>query len=102
MLRAMTLALPRSDEPRVSISIASSVRTDLLYSCLRSLARHAPGHIRYETIVVLNETGPQVEEDLRNATRGIEIARSPVNLGVAGAGNLARTRARGEYLVFLH
>jgi GT2 family glycosyltransferase len=98
----MTITLPRSDDPRVSIIIPSSVRTDLLRSCLQSLVRHAPAHIPFEAIVVLNETGAGVAEELRATVRGAEFAHSPVNLGVAGAGNLGRALARGEYLIFLH
>jgi GT2 family glycosyltransferase len=98
----MTILLPRSDEPRVSIIIPSSVRTDLLYSCLQSLVRSGPRQIPCETIVVLNETGPEVEAELRKAASGIEIVHAPVNLGVAGAANLGRSLARGEFLALLH
>src|SRR5436190_1303618 len=98
----MTIMLPRSDQPRVSIIIPSSVRTDLLYPCLQSLVRHAPAHIPYETIVVLNETDVNVAEELRSTVHGVEFTRSPVNLGVAGAFNLGRSLARGAYLILLH
>src|SRR5947209_3919762 len=98
----MTLTLPRSDDPRVSLIIPCSVRTDLLVNCLRSLARSGPSQIPYETIVVLNGTNAGVERELRAATSGVDFAYSPVNLGVAGAGNLARSHARGAYLLLLH
>jgi len=94
--------VPRSDDPRVSIIIPSSTRTDLLYPCLESLVRSGPRHIPYETIVVLNETDAAAASALREAVRGVEFVRSPVNLGVAGAANLGRSLARGEYLVLLH
>jgi GT2 family glycosyltransferase len=98
----MTIALPRSGDPRVSIIIPCSVRTDLLMGCLQSLARHIPAHIPYETIVVLNGTGADVEAQLRAEISGVEIVRSPINLGVAGAGNLGRSRARGQYIALTH
>jgi GT2 family glycosyltransferase len=97
----MTIALPRSDDPRVSIIIPSSIRTDLLHACLSSLARHAPT-IPYETIVVLNESEPAAEARLREAVSGVEFARSSVNLGIAGSANRGRSLARGEFLLLLH
>jgi GT2 family glycosyltransferase len=98
---AMTITLPRSDHPRVSIIIPCSIRADLLSGCLQSIARFAP-QIPFETIVVLNGTDAEMETRLRAGLSGIEIVRSPVNLGVAGAGNLGRSRARGEFLLLLH
>jgi GT2 family glycosyltransferase len=97
----MTTTLPRSDRPRVSIIIPCSVRTDLLSRCLQSIARLAPP-IPFETIVVLNGTDPEAEPTLRAAVSGVQIVRSPVNLGVAGAGNLGRSCAHGEFLLLLH
>jgi GT2 family glycosyltransferase len=98
----MTIALPQSDAPRVSIIITSSIRTDLLYSCLQSLVRFGPKDIPCQTIVVLNEADARTEAELREAVRGVEFVRSPVNLGLAGAANLGRSLARGEFLALLH
>lgn len=98
----MTITLPRPDVPRVSIIITSSIRTDLLYSCLQSLVRFGPKDIPCETIVVLNEADARTEEELRAAVDGAEFVRSPVNLGLAGAANLGRSLARGEFLALLH
>src|SRR5689334_1532724 len=76
--------------------------SELLASCLRSLAEFGPDAIAYEVIVVLNQATRRTETSLRRMVSGIEIVVSPVNLGLAGAANRARSIARGEYLVILH
>jgi GT2 family glycosyltransferase len=97
----MTIDLPRSDAPRVSIVIPSSTRTDLLENALRAIARNPPAHIPFETIVVLNGASTEAETRLRATVSGVEIVTSPVNLGMAGAGNLARSHARGEFILLM-
>jgi GT2 family glycosyltransferase len=98
----MKIALSRSDNPRVSIIIPSSIRTDLLYGCLHSLMRFSPRKIPYETIVVFNEADVGAEARLRETVSGVEFMSSPVNLGLAGAGNRGRSLACGEFLLLLH
>lgn len=89
-------------EPTVSILVASSSRTDLLIKCLSALERNGSRQIQFETIVVLNGTEPEVEHTVRGLVTGITLLHSKVNLGLAGASNLARAHARGKYLVLLH
>jgi GT2 family glycosyltransferase len=98
----MTLDFPCPQAPRVSVIIVAKSKLDLLRACLQSVARFAPGVIPFETIVVLNEAGPDTEAELRAMATGVKVARSPVNLGFAGAGNRARSLARGEFLLLLH
>jgi GT2 family glycosyltransferase len=98
----MSIDLPLADAPRVSVIIPSSAKLDLLHACLRSLARFGPTSIPYETIVVLNQATPEAEIRLRGAATGIQVISSPVNLGLAGAGNRGRALARGELLILLH
>jgi O-antigen biosynthesis protein len=98
----MSIDLPLSATPRVSVIIPSSTRHDLLHACLRSLARFGPATIPYETIVVLNQATPEAETRLRGAATSIQVLSSPVNLGLAGAGNRGRALARGELLILLH
>src|SRR5262245_48648946 len=100
--RSMSIDLPLSDAPRVSVIIPSSTRLGLLHACLRSLARFGPTSIPYETIVVLNEATPEAEARLRETATGIQVVSSPVNLGLAGAGNRGRALAGGELLILLH
>jgi GT2 family glycosyltransferase len=98
----MSIDLPLSATPRVSVIIPSSTRHDLLHACLQSLARFGPTAIPYETIVVLNQATTEAETRLRGAATGIHVVSSPVNLGLAGAGNRGRALARGELLILLH
>jgi O-antigen biosynthesis protein len=97
----MSIDLPLSVSPRVSVIIPSLTRHDLL-GCLQSLARFGPTTIPYETIVVLNQATTEAETQLRGATTGIQVVSSPVNLGLAGAGNRGRAYARGDLLILLH
>src|SRR5690606_27303326 len=100
--RAATIVVPRSAAPRVSVIVPASSATELIYKCLGSLAAFGPTGIPFETIVVLNRTGPDAAAALRNAVNGIEVLSSTVNLGLGGSANLARHHARGEFLVVLH
>jgi GT2 family glycosyltransferase len=99
---SMSIDLPRSATPRVSVIIPSSTRHELLHACLRSLARFGATSIPYETIVVLSEATAEAEARLRGAATGIQVVSSPVNLGLAGAGNRGRAFARGDLLILLH
>ena len=98
----VSIDLPRSGAPRVSVIIPATSTRHLLLSCLRSLARFGPSQIAYETIVVLNESDQDAESQLRDTVSGLQVVGSPVNLGLAGAGNFGRSLARGEFLVLLH
>ena len=96
------ITLTSAPNPRASILIASSSRTDLLLKCLSSLARNGSRDIAHEVVVVLNGTDPDLEHTLAGKVEGVTFIHSPVNLGFAGASNLARTRAKGEFLILLH
>jgi len=98
----MSIDLPRSATPRVSVIIPSTTRHELLHACLQSLARFGPATIPYETIVVLSEATPEAETRLRKKVSGIQVVSSPINLGFVGAGNRGRALARGELLISLH
>jgi len=98
----MSIDLPCSEAPRVSVIIVATSSLDLLRACLRSVARFGPSAIPFETIVVLNEADQGAEAELRATVTGVKVASSPVNLGLAGAGNLGRSLAHGEILLLLH
>ena len=86
--------------PRVSVIIPATSTRALLQACLRSLAVHGPAGIAHEIIVVLNES--EGDEGISREFPDVKFVASPVNLGLAGAGNRARALARGELLVLLH
>jgi len=100
MLPRIELARPPS--PRVSVIVPAGGSAELLLACLGALARNGPAQIPFETIVVLNAPTPGTLARLETEVAGATLVASPVNLGLAGAGNRGRSLARGELLVLLH
>lgn len=96
------IRLLRSSAPRVSVIIPASAGASMLDACLTSLQHHGPTDVAYETIVVLNDAEPSDTADLLARTCGVDVISSPVNLGLAGAGNRGRAVASGELLLLLH
>ncbi len=89
--------------PRASIVIVASNGSPFLERCLEQLAT-LETTVPFETIVVLNGRSRE-EPSWSPDPRRVRLARvetSEVNLGLAGALNLARTFASGEFLVSLH
>jgi GT2 family glycosyltransferase len=75
--------------------------TDELLAGLEGLAR-GTRHDPFDVIVVLNGAEDAVRSAVLNHVEGATVIDVPVNLGFAGACNLAAIRARGEFLVFLN
>jgi len=94
-------ALPAAEFPEVSLLIPTTNQVHALEACLRSLALHLPATVACEVIVVLNAATAGIEA-LTAGCAGLRVARSAANLGVAGGYNLARSLARGRFLVLLH
>jgi GT2 family glycosyltransferase len=82
--------------------IAAGARGALLERCLERLAAVGSRTVAFETIVFLDGAGDDEAEQLRQRVRGAHVEASTVELGLAGALNRARARARGAYLVSLH
>ncbi|MDX6673858.1 MAG: hypothetical protein QOH11_1276 [Solirubrobacteraceae bacterium] len=96
------IAVPGSDEPRVSIVVPTTRQPELLAGCLRSLTAATLGGPPCETVVVLNGASDETTDLVRTGVDGARVAESAVNLGVAGGDNLGRDLARGELLIFVH
>lgn len=75
----------------------------MLRDCLGRLAELSDD-VSFEVLVVLcgcdSADARQLQADA--PARGIKVLHSPVNLGLAGALNLARDAAEGEFIVSLH
>jgi GT2 family glycosyltransferase len=82
--------------------IAAGAGGPLLERCLERLATVGAGAVPFETIVFLDGAGQAEASRLRERVRGAHVEASSVELGLAGALNRARARARGEFLVSLH
>lgn len=93
------IALPCAENPRVSLLIAA-FGGDRFERCLRSLAGGLSDGAAVEVVAVLNGTGPRLRAVAR-ATNGLRVIDPPVNLGFPAGCNLARSVARGEYLVLV-
>ena len=96
------IEIPSSATPRVSVIIPAAAGTTLLLACLRALALHAPVHIPFETIVVLNNASQSHASEFADQFIGVILISTPVNLGLAGSANYARAIARGELFILLH
>ncbi len=96
------IRLPDAAQPEVSLLIPTTNQAEALECCLRSLAEHLPPHIPCEVIVVLNDATPAVRSVVERQFTGLHLLSSTANLGVAGGYNLARTLARGRFLLLLH
>ncbi|TLD69797.1 glycosyltransferase family 2 protein [Phragmitibacter flavus] len=96
------ITFPPSASPRVSILIPTTSRADRLQRCLEALRENISTDISYEVVLMLNAAQQDVVDFAQNCVRGVVIARSSVNLGVAGGNNRARKHASGEFLVLLH
>lgn len=96
------ITVPTSATPEVSILIVTRIQPEMLDICLRSIGRHFPAGIAAEVVIVMNEPTESVRGLVRKGCHGVVVAESPVNLGLAGGYNLARSLARGRLLLLLH
>ncbi len=88
-------------QPTISVIVVSFNTRDLLRQCLLNLGAVAAG-IRHETIVIDNGSQDGSAEMIEREFAGVNLISSSVNLGFAGANNLAFRQARGRYLVLLN
>lgn len=94
-------AASQLDVPDVSVVVVSFNTRDVLRECLQTLAKESGG-VRYETIVVDNDSrdgsAEMVEQEFPEAT----LIRSAINLGFAAANNRGFAIARGRYVLLLN
>jgi GT2 family glycosyltransferase len=90
--------------PDVSIVIVSLNTRDVLRKCLHSVQQEivAAPHIRVEILVVDNNSTDGSPAMLREEFPQVELLVSTINLGFAGANNLAMRQARGRYILLLN
>ena len=87
--------------PDVSVVIVSFNTRDLLRECLNTLAREAGG-VTYETLVVDSASRDDSAGMVAREFPDVRLFLSPVNLGFAGANNVAFPECRGRYVVLLN
>ena len=83
-----------------SIIIVTYNSTGTIRQCLRNLQEFT--HSPHEIIVFDNASTDETIAMVTSEFPGVRLVRSPENLGVAGANNLAVTHALGTVLAFLN
>ena len=86
----------------ISFVILNYKSKGLLRNCLRSIMELDWSGLRYEIIVVDNDSRDGVKETLGQNFAGVILIESPKNLGMGAGNNLGVKQARGEYLVVLN
>lgn len=71
------------------------------FALLRSVRKHCC-RIPVEVILVDNSPSLNYEDDFKAVCPGLVYIRTGVNIGFAGANNLAMTRAKGDYILLLN
>jgi GT2 family glycosyltransferase len=90
-----------SEVPDVSILIVSWNVKELLRDCLRTLKQNA-GDVRYETIVVDNQSHDGSPEMIRSEFPWVKFIEPHANLGFGRGNNLAFEQARGRWTLLLN
>jgi GT2 family glycosyltransferase len=86
--------------PDVSVIIVSFNTRDLLRDCLNTLAREA--RVTYEVLVVDSASRDGSAAMIEREFPDVRLFLSDVNLGFAGANNIAFPECRGRYVVLLN
>jgi GT2 family glycosyltransferase len=103
------LKLPSTYKYTVSIIVVSFNTRDLLRACIQSILDECgrlPASVPAEILVVDNASNDRSAEmvsgEFGSSAVPVRLIRSEVNLGFAGANNLAMESAQGRYLVLLN
>src|SRR3954469_13313213 len=96
------LAAPRAAQTYdVSVCIVSWNIKDLLRDCLNSLKAQA-GNVRYETIVVDNDSRDGSADMVRAEFPWVTLVEPKTNLGFGRANNLAYAHSKGRWVLLLN
>ena len=98
--RTVSLVIPTSENPLVSVIIPTYGHIDYTLRCLVSVAQNAP-HTPFEVIIV-DDSSPDDSVDVLNKVEGIRLLRNEQNQGFIRSCNIGAKEARGEYLYFLN
>lgn len=101
----LTMAPPGAERgvstPDVSVCIVSWNIKDLLRDCLNSLKAQA-GDVRYETIVVDNDSKDGSADMVRAEFPWVTLVEPKANLGFGRANNLAYKHSTGRWVLLLN
>lgn len=96
----MSLVVPSSSQPLVSVIIPSYGNLPMTLTCLASIARHAP-QAAIEVIVV-EDCSPDHEIHFLQQVQGLRYEVHPHNLGFVRSCNRAVSFAKGEFVYLLN
>jgi GT2 family glycosyltransferase len=95
------IRLPAADDPLVSMIVLLDGSAEMAERGLRAIAETG-GAVPCETIVLLNDPGPELESLVRNSTSGGRVILSRANAGPGVGWNLGMAVARGSRVATLH
>ncbi|APU32463.1 hypothetical protein UYA_23060 [Ectopseudomonas alcaliphila JAB1] len=99
-VRAVSIEIPATDNPLVSVIIPIYGKIDYTLQCLASIAAHPP-QTAFEVIVV-DDCSPDDSFETLSAVKGIRLVCNQENQGFIRSCNAGAVAARGEYLYFLN
>src|SRR5262245_34804222 len=95
------IRLPSADDPAVSVMILLDGTVELGERCLRAVAA-ADDAVPFETVILLNDPDPALEELVRRGTTGAKVVVSRANASVGVGWNLGMTVASAPRIATLH
>jgi O-antigen biosynthesis protein len=98
-LDPLSIVVPQSGFPVVSIIVPTYGQVEFTLRCLESIVAHMP--TAPIEIIVVDDAWPGGDTELR-LVRGIRVIRNETNLGYLRSCNAAAATARGEYLYLLN
>jgi GT2 family glycosyltransferase len=94
------IALPRSESPVVSIIIPVHNQWQHTYACLQSIVQAEPD-LAYE-VIIADDVSTDETMRITSWVSGAIVSRNATNLGFLRNCNVAATKARGDYILFLN
>jgi GT2 family glycosyltransferase len=95
------IRLPSAADPAVSVMVLLDGAVELGERCLRAVAA-ADGAIPFETVVLLNDPDPALEDLVRRGTTGAKVVVSRANASVGVGWNLGMAVASAPRIATLH
>src|SRR3989338_2688589 len=86
----------------ISFVILNYKSKGLLKNCLKSLIHSDRGDLRYEIIVVDNNSGDGIRQMLQSNFSDVIFIQNERNSGMGGGNNLGLRQARGKYAAILN
>jgi len=95
------IRLPSAADPEVSVIILLDGSVEMAERCLRAIAA-AGDTVPFETVVLLNDPDPELEDLVRSGTTGGRMILSRANAGPGVGWNLGAAVARAPRIATLH